>query len=691
MSMPPSLIGTTEPFAHLLRQRDLAFLWLMRVFVALDVRLSERTPGATAFLRRLQLESNFPTDKDQLWEMHTRLTSTLSDLETHAASFHFETVLEDNLKLLEERLALTRAESKLLALASLLHSDEVMYAVASRTPDAVNVPRQLATVIGESEAHVAEALSAAGKLRSSGLVKVSGGGSLAGNLQLQRGSFRKIATQRLTSLDDLFDSCLRLCPQPASNMDDYMHVTAQAGLAASILREALDHARAGVNILIYGPPGTGKTQLARLLAAHAEAPLYEVSLVDESGEAQRSNERLQKAGTAQLLLGGRQALLLFDECDTVFNDTWSLGGESTAHLVKGWVNNLLETNPVPMLWIANRINRIDPAFVRRFDLVFKLNTLPQRQRLKLLSRECGVRIREDQLCRLAQVDKATPAVLKRTIDVASRIDCGGSDFGSTLEILLDGTLRAQGHAPVRVVNRHSPPPDYDVRLCNSSIDMHMLVQSLFRTSSGRILLYGPPGTGKTALGRWLAATLDKPLMSRRMSDLQSPWLGEMERNIADAFEHATLDEAVLQIDEIDSFLRDRREASRTWEISLVNEFLTQVESFEGILVASTNLLDSLDPAALRRFDHKIRIDFLKPEQAWRLLRHKLDQWNLPVSDPAQCQRRLAAMSNLTPGDFATVARRHEVVRYCGADEVIDFLEKELAFKEPPRASRIGFL
>lgn len=690
MSMP-SHPAEVEPFTHLACQHDLAILWLMRILVDLDVPLGERSPRLATILRRIGLADHHLSDKDQFLLLHLRLARTLQDMESHTAAFRFDTILESNLSLLEEQLALSRTESKLLALAALLRSDEIMNATASLAPNMVNTPRQLATVIGESEAQVADAISIGGKLQKSGLAAAASGGSLTDNWQLKRGGFRKIATQRLASLDDLFDSCVQLCPQATSCMEDYAHIAARTSLAVNVLREALDSGRTGVNILLYGPPGTGKTQLARLLGAHIEAPLYEISLVDESGEAQRSNERLQKAGTAQLLLGGRRALLLFDECDTVFNDTWSLGGESTAHLVKGWVNSLLETNPVPMLWVANRINRIDPAFVRRFDLVFKLDTPPLRQRLTLLSRECGLRMGEDRLRRFAQVDAATPAVLKRAIDVANRIGDDNHDLGSTLETLLDGTLQAQGHAPVRVGSRHAPPTDYDVSLCNANMDMRVLVQGLFCSSRGRILLYGPPGTGKTTFGHWLATMLDKPLLSRHMSDLQSPWLGEMERNLAEAFERAMLDEAILQIDEIDSFLRDRREASQAWQISQVNEFLTQVESFDGIFIASTNLLDGLDQAALRRFDYKIRMGYLKPEQAWQLLKHKLDQWNLPVSDPTQCQRRLAAMSNLAPGDFATAARRNEVVSYCNADEVIDFLEEEVAFKEPPRATRIGFL
>src|SRR3546814_5728017 len=89
----------------------------------------------------------------------------------------------------------------------------------------------------------------------------------------------------------------------------------------------------------------------------------------------------------------------------------------------------------------------------------------------------------------------------------------------------------------------------------------------------------------------------------------------MEQKLARAFEQAARENAVLQIDEVDSFLQDRRRANRPWEASQVNEFLTQLESFDGVFNASTNLMDSLDQAAMRRFDSKIQMDYLRHERS----------------------------------------------------------------------------
>jgi hypothetical protein len=167
----------------------------------------------------------------------------------------------------------------------------------------------------------------------------------------------------------------------------------------------------------------------------------------------------------------------------------------------------------------------------------------------------------------------------------------------------------------------------------SDTDLAKVAAGLSAARSGRLCLYGPPGTGKSAYGRCLAEQLGIPLQITRSSDLMSMWVGGTEKNIARAFRQAEQDEALLLIDEVDSFLQDRRGAQRGWEVSLVNEMLTQMESFPGVFIASTNLMAGLDQAALRRFDLKVKFDFLRPEQAWELLRRQCEKLSFPAPQP----------------------------------------------------------
>ena len=103
------------------------------------------------------------------------------------------------------------------------------------------------------------------------------------------------------------------------------------------------------------------------------------------------------------------------------------------------------------------------------------------------------------------------------------------------------------------------------------------------------------------------------IICKRVSDLQSKWVGESEQNIKQAFAEAEAEEAILIIDEADSLLFSRERAQQSWEISFTNEFLTQMERFKGILICTTNRLKDIDHASIRRFNYKIGFNYLKPD------------------------------------------------------------------------------
>src|SRR5204862_3736696 len=135
---------------------------------------------------------------------------------------------------------------------------------------------------------------------------------------------------------------------------------------------------------------------------------------------------------------------------------------------------------------------------------------------------------------------------------------------------------------------------------------------------GTLCFHGPPGTGKTALAEHMARELERPLLIRQASDIVSKYVDETEQNMAAMFAEAEAEQAVLLLDEADSFLRSRRMAERNYEVTEVNEMLQGMERFAGIFVCTTNLFDELDEAALRRFTFKIRFRPLTAEQRERM-------------------------------------------------------------------------
>jgi transitional endoplasmic reticulum ATPase len=146
---------------------------------------------------------------------------------------------------------------------------------------------------------------------------------------------------------------------------------------------------------------------------------------------------------------------------------------------------------------------------------------------------------------------------------------------------------------------------------------------------------------------------------------------------------------VLLIDEVDSFLQDRSNSKHSWEITAINEMLTRMEAYNGVFIASTNRMDGLDPASLRRFDLKVKFDALKPQQAWKLLQSYCLALGLKAPD-VSLQSTLQKLDGLTPGDFAALERQHRFRPIGDANALITALEAECALKMPHRKQAIGF-
>ena len=136
--------------------------------------------------------------------------------------------------------------------------------------------------------------------------------------------------------------------------------------------------------------------------------------------------------------------------------------------------------------------------------------------------------------------------------------------------------------------RKSVNSSYDLSVLNTSIPAQEIVEMVHnaivndRKSQGkekgiRILFYGLSGSGKTKLAHFIAESLGKGIITKNASDILGMYVGESEKNIAKAFEEAKKQKKILLFDEVDSFFRERSYASQIWEITQVNEFLTQME------------------------------------------------------------------------------------------------------------------
>ncbi|MEO5698564.1 MAG: AAA family ATPase, partial [Burkholderiaceae bacterium] len=410
------------------------------------------------------------------------------------------------------------------------------------------------------------------------------------------------------------------------------------------------------------------------------------------------------------LKGSPGVALLFDEVEDVFppisTDAAQLmarmdtgdGAMSGSVSGKAWVNQILETNPVPVIWVTNRIEQIDPAFRRRFQYHLELKSPPPGAREALVARAlAGVDVAEGFAARLAERKGLTPAQIRTAVRFASlALDPRASD-GPDLQALIERQLvnadKALGHASAERGARRVVT-NYELELLNveTRFALPRIVEALRRNHYGTLCFYGPPGTGKTALAEYIAQQLKLPLMIRQASDIMSKYVGETEQNMAAMFAEAQAENAVLLLDEADSFLRSRRMAERNYEVSEVNEMLQGMERFTGIFICTTNLFGEIDDAALRRFTFKIQFMPLTPLQREGMFVTEALGGDAGLLTREQASR-LARLEALALGDFASVKRQIDVLGEAfEPDEFLSQLEAEHRVKPEVRKHRgMGFM
>ena len=427
-----------------------------------------------------------------------------------------------------------------------------------------------------------------------------------------------------------------------------------------------------VSILFYGKPGSGKTELAKSICKNNGKKIY---IFKNEAEAEDKGDVFRRL-VCLLSMDRSDSVIIVDEADSLLRTLdFSFFGK-TPSKTKGTVNKMIENCKNKVIYIINHQQQIDDSTRRRFTFSIYFESMPKAMLKSIATQRIEpLDITDDTKTELvSMLDKyhLTGQSVDNIVKTIEAIECKDEEILlKKAEIVMkENSFLLNGK---KKKMRDKVKAEYDPRVLNASMDplkIVNMVQNAARyaeknksTENGiRMLFYGLSGTGKTELARYIAEQLGKEIILRRPSDILSCWVGEDEKNIREAFEEAEQNDAILLFDEADTFFYDRNQAQRTWERSLVNEFLTQMEEFSGILICTTNLRNIMDPAMQRRFHILVEFKPMKFDGIKIMLDKYFPDYHLSNKEVEE----LEDSESVTPGDFGALSSR---IRFMNPDDV----------------------
>ena len=478
-----------------------------------------------------------------------------------------------------------------------------------------------------------------------------------------------------------------------------------------------------VNILLYGLPGTGKTEFCRSLGHHLGKDIYEINTYENDDRPASGNKfRFTALKACQNTVPLDKSIIVIDEADEMLN-----GGSTASSLFfaparnteKDIVNDYLDNSPGVYFWITNHSRSIEESTRRRFDYSIEFKRFSTSQRVRLWQ-SC---IKKHQLEGQFTPEEIAGFAKKYEIN-AGGIDVALKNYKRMIKSGKPGeNQKARAEIIETILKPHislmtgnkrkrdlsEPVPFYSLEGLNikgempisESLDILKHFSEQMNEDSGsskkeqiknmNLLMYGPPGTGKTEFAKFAAMEIDRPLLCKRGSDLLSMWVGGTEQNIREAFREAEEDGAILFIDEADGLIAERSKAQRNWEVTQVNEFLSSMEEFNGILICATNFKKNLDTASIRRFNIKIEFDYLDSKGKrvfFNRVLGELTKKELEASDITALER----IDNLAPGDFKVVRQKYSFMpkEKLTNSVLISSLQMEVSAKNNIKTGKIGF-
>lgn len=611
-------------------------------------------------------------------------------------------VWKNNLKMLGELLHLSENELELMKSAYCKENFEQFegFCANLRARTVTSAIEEMSYILGLDKSLVVDLINAKNKIYKNGLLAWPNVSHDIDEFLNMPSYLSQALSTPQKNIESLVMSFLEINKKASLSSEDFPHLAKEIALIKGILSAASqDKApRSGLNILVYGEPGVGKSQLASALVQELNVKSFTVKNANKQGTASTPKDRFMSFMVSQSFLEtSKDSVIIFDEVEGVlpnpnnaFEVAMSSGGDKSSSIIgKAWLNALLEENPVPTIWICNEIDGVDPAYLRRFAFHLEMRVPPKNVRKKIIQASVtDLGLKEITIEHVADHQDLTPAQIEMASKVVRMLGPAAQNKDDLFLTVLRNSMGALGQS--KHVEAPRAVTKFDLEAVNTSgpIKPAQILKAVKASKKLSLCLYGLPGTGKTQLAQFMAEELGKPLLVKRVSDLSSKYVGDTEKNIARMFIQAEAEDAVLLLDEADSFMRKREDARNSWEVTQTNELIQQMECFEGIFICATNLYDQLDEAILRRFTFKLRFEALTLEQRISLFKNVC---GFTAENEEKIKSTLSSLGNLTPGDFATVRRQEILLDNKFNDlEFLAQLKLESEAKSKKQSKSIGF-
>jgi len=221
----------------------------------------------------------------------------------------------------------------------------------------------------------------------------------------------------------------------------------------------------------------------------------------------RGSARFAACNLSQKLLSkSPTSLLLFDEAEDVFpsrhgfffdesDEEESFSGKGD----KAWINQQLENNPVPVIWVSNRTQGMDKAYLRRFSYSVEIDKMPTSIRRRIVNKYSrGLKVSAGWRENLVSQTHLTPAQIEQACSIAKVTQKQApGQTEQVAERVLEASMRLlkQKHS----LQKKPAWTQYDRAFTNADMDLDALLTGLKQNQRGNFCFYGAPGTGKTAL------------------------------------------------------------------------------------------------------------------------------------------------------------------------------------------------